>query len=187
GLFTLDCAGIACEKPQIAELAAVGLIDLHERTRYSETKRTGLAGESAALNAGHDIEASQSIGCCERLLNRRDVRGTREIVAECATVDLPLSRAWLQVKTADRFLAASDCVRGGTVSHYFSLFLLRSSTFGCCAACECLSFAKTRSLRRSDCLPRAVCGSMPESAFSITRSGCFSIICAKGVNLSWPM
>jgi hypothetical protein len=42
-LLALDRTRVAREEAEVAQLAAVRLVDLHEGTRHGETERTGLA------------------------------------------------------------------------------------------------------------------------------------------------
>src|SRR6185437_15762428 len=125
------------------------------------------------------VEAAEGVGRGECLLNRRHEGRTREVVAQRAAVDVPLARSRLHVHAADAFLAASDGVNGALGHH--SVSLLRLSTTGCWAACGCCASGYTRSLRRSFCRPSAFLGSMPNTAFSMTRSGCLESMEANGV------
>ena len=160
GLFPLDRSRIAGQQLQIAQLPAMRFVQRHQRAGDGETQRTSLTGEPAAFDLRFDIVAAERVRNGERLLNGRDVRRTREIISQRAPVNRPLARARLDLQPADGFLAPSDRM-SAIGSHYFSLFLLRSSTFGCCAAWVCLSPAKTRSFPRSFWRPSAVFGSMP--------------------------
>src|SRR5437762_2298037 len=147
GLLALDRSRVTRQQLQVAELPAMRFIQLHQRAGDGQSQSACLSGESSAFDLRLDVIAPERVGDGERLLNGRDVRRTRKIVSQRATVDGPFARARLDIKTADGFLPPPDRVRGVGccfVSHYFSPFL-RSSTFGCWAAWVCLSPAKTRS------------------------------------------
>src|SRR5579872_6066190 len=92
-LLALDCARIAREQAEIAKLSAMRFVELHERTRDCETERAGLTGRAAAVDVRLHVEAAERVSRRERLLNRRDERRTREVVAERAPVDVPLAGA----------------------------------------------------------------------------------------------
>src|SRR5829696_259556 len=111
GLLALHRAGVAREEAEVAELPAVPLVDLHQRPRDGEAQCARLPRLPAALQVRPDVELAQRVGGGERLLNRRDERRTREVVAERAPVDVPLAGAGPQVDAADGFLAAADGVR----------------------------------------------------------------------------
>jgi len=111
GLLALDCTCIAREQSQIAQLAAVTLVDFHEGARDREPESSCLSGESTALDLGANVVTSKRVSRRERLLNCGDVRRAREVVAQGASIDQPFSRTGLQVQSADRFLAASNRVR----------------------------------------------------------------------------
>ena len=81
GLLALDRACVAREEAEVAQLAAVRLVDLHERAGDGEAKCAGLAGLATAFDVRLDVVAAERIGRRERLLDRRDERGTREVVA----------------------------------------------------------------------------------------------------------
>ena len=49
GLLALDRAGIAREEAEVAKLAAMRLVDLHERAGDGEAQRAGLTGLAAAV------------------------------------------------------------------------------------------------------------------------------------------
>src|SRR6185312_887990 len=107
-LLALDRTRITREQAEITKLAAVRLVDLHERARHRETKRAGLAGVATAVDVRLHVIAAERIGRHERLLNGRDVRRAREIIAQRAAIHVPLARTGLQEHTAHRFLPAAD-------------------------------------------------------------------------------
>src|SRR5262249_40352972 len=135
-LLALHGARIAREEPEVAQLAPVGLVELHERARGGEAQRAGLPALPAPLDGRLHIVAAETVGGREWLLDARHQRGTREIIAERAPVHIPLPRAGAKVQTADALLAPSDRVHGG-VRHHFFPSDLRVRTFGCCAWCGC--------------------------------------------------
>src|SRR5688572_16649009 len=149
-LLALHRAGVARQEAEVAKLAAVPLVDLHEGAGDGETERAGLAGLPAPLHVRLHVVLAERVGRRERLLDGRDERRPREVVAERAPVDVPLARARLQVDSADGFLAAADGVRG-RVGHATSPRSCRRS--GAAAAAP---RADARGRRR-----RAACGAVP--------------------------
>src|SRR5918992_196588 len=107
-LLALDRARVPRQQPEVTQLAPVRLIDLYERARDGEAKRSGLPGRAAALEARADVVAPERVGCRKRLLNRADQRRARKVIAERASVDVPLAGARADVYAAHRFLAAAD-------------------------------------------------------------------------------
>ena len=81
GLLALDSARVTREEAQVAQLAAVRLVDLDEGARDGEAQRTGLAGLTAAVDVRLDIVAAERVGRREGLLDGRDERRAREVVA----------------------------------------------------------------------------------------------------------
>src|SRR5690242_11878177 len=108
GLLPLDGASVTREKAEVAQLAAVGLVDLHEGAGDSETQCTGLARLATAVHVRLHVVLSESVRRRERLLDCRDERGPREVVTERTAVDVPLAAAGSEVHAADRFLATAD-------------------------------------------------------------------------------
>src|SRR5687768_9049706 len=98
-LLALDRTRIAREQAEIAELAAVRFVDDEQRAGGGEAKRPGLTRHAATLDLRLHVEAAQRIGCTERLLDRGDQRGAREVVTERATVHFPLARTGREVQT----------------------------------------------------------------------------------------
>src|ERR1035437_7233477 len=109
-LLALDGACVAREQSEIPQRGAMRLIHLDERAGDRETERTGLSGGAATVDVRLYVEAAERVGRGERLLNRGDERGTREIIAERASIDVPLARTGHDVHAADGFLAAADRV-----------------------------------------------------------------------------
>src|SRR5687767_1955896 len=69
-LLALDRTRIAREQAQVTKLAAMGFVDLHERTRDGQAERPGLTGLAAAGEVRLHIVAAQRVGRRERLLDR---------------------------------------------------------------------------------------------------------------------
>ena len=99
-------------RPRSRSLRRCVFVDLDERAGDGETQRAGLTGLAAAVDVRLHVVAAEHVGRRERLLDGRDVRRTREVVAERAAVDVPLARARLEVDAADGFFAAADRVNG---------------------------------------------------------------------------
>src|SRR6185437_1340883 len=186
-LLALHRAGIAREQPQVAQLAPMRFIHLHERARHRQPQRAGLSAQATTLQMRLHIEAAQCVRGRERLLNGRHQRRTRKVIAQGTAVHIPFAGSRADVQAADGFLAPPNRVRQRPVGHYLLSLLLRFRTVGCCAACGCSASGYTRNLRRSFWRPSAFLGNMPYTAFSITRSGCLASIVANGVNRSCPM
>ena len=93
GLLALDRTRIAREQAEVAKLAPVGLIDDEERAGSRETQRTGLTRHPTTFHLRLHVVAAERVGRAERLLDRRDERRAREVVAEGAAVHFPLPRA----------------------------------------------------------------------------------------------
>src|SRR5690348_2661389 len=136
-------------------------VDLHERARCCQAQRTRLSTEAAPVEVGLHIILAERVRRAERLLNGRNERRAREIIAQRTPVHIPLAGARPDVQTAHGLLTPANRVRDGRVGHYLDSLDLRFRTLGCCAACGCSAPAYTRSLRRSFCRPSAFLGSMP--------------------------
>src|SRR5450755_4381483 len=93
------------------------LVHDDQRARHRKSKRARLAALSTAFELRLHIVATESIRGCERLLNRRHERRTREVIAERATVHIPLAGAGADVEAADRFFPAADRMRN-PFGHY---------------------------------------------------------------------
>src|SRR5687768_6820204 len=116
-LLALDRACVAREQAEVAQLAAVAFIDLHERASNSETQRARLTGLPAALEIRLDVVPTQRIRRREWLLNRAHERRAREVIAQRPAIHIPLARANLQIHAAHRFLAAANRVDVLRVRH----------------------------------------------------------------------
>jgi len=133
-LLPLDGSSVAREKAEIAKLAAMALVHLHEGSRHGKAQRAGLAGRAAAVDVRLHVIATEGIRRGKWLLNSRHESWPGKVVAQRATVDVPLAGARLHVDAAHRFLPAAngvDCIGHG----YFSLDLLKVRGVGCCATC----------------------------------------------------
>src|SRR5260221_1649249 len=148
-LLPFDRTRVPCQKTQVAELAALRLVDLHDGARHREAQRTGLARLATAGHVRLDVEAAEHVGRRKRLLNGGHQRRAREVVSQRAAGDVPLARTGLQVDAAHRFLAASDRVRDSFGHGYFASLFLRVSVFGTWAEWGCSAPPDTRSLPRS--------------------------------------
>src|SRR5262245_15258722 len=125
---------------------------------------------------GANVEGAERVSGRKRLLDVLNQRGPREVIAECPAIDVPLPGAGREVDAGDAGLAAADgrpSELGGNGRHAVTLLETRVNGLGCCAACGCSAPEYTLSLPRSFCLVSEFFGSMPNTAFSITRSGCF--------------
>src|SRR3954470_23161563 len=118
GLLALDGTCVAREETEVAKLATVILVDLDEGTRHGKAERAGLARLAAAVHVRLDVILAKPVRRREWLLDGRDERGTREVVAERAPVDVPLAASGFDVHAADGFLAASDRVRDLRIWHW---------------------------------------------------------------------
>src|SRR6185437_14249439 len=128
-LLALDDACVASQEAETAQLWLERLVFLDQSASDREAQRSGLTGQSATIDVGGHVIAAEHIGRREWLLDGRDVRGTREVIAECAAVHEPLARASLDVDAADRFLAATDRVRCSVDRHAYLVVMV--SGLGC--------------------------------------------------------
>src|SRR5439155_22278943 len=121
----------------------------------------------------------------DRRLDVRHERGTREIIAQGAATDVPLPRAGREVHARHAHLAPADGVPAqlerDRAAHPASTI---ASGCGCCVACGCVGPAYTLSICFTFWRESVVFGSIPHTAFSITRSGCFASMVLSGVNRS---
>src|SRR4051812_11719740 len=109
-LLALDRTRIAREQTEIAKLPAMPFIHLHQRTSDGKAQRASLPAHSTALEVRLDVELAESIGGNERLLDLRHEHRTREVIAQRAAIDVPLTGSRLHVHAADGFLAAANGV-----------------------------------------------------------------------------
>src|SRR6185503_12156884 len=83
-------ARIASQQSVFAQLFAMPLIRLHQRSGDREAQRAGLAGIAAAIADRFHVERAQRVGRDKRLLNVRHERRTREVITQRPSVDIPL-------------------------------------------------------------------------------------------------
>src|SRR5262249_21781458 len=124
---------------------------------------------------GTNVEGAECVGGRKRLLDVLNQRGSGEVIAERAAIDVPLPGAGREIDPGDAGLAAAHGLPSelrGNGRHAVTLLETRVNGLGCCAACGCSAPGYTLSLPRSFCLASEFFGSMPNTAFSITRSGC---------------
>src|SRR5687768_1613684 len=149
----------------------------------------GLTGLPAAIDVRLDIKRPERVGGGKRLLDVLHQRRPREVVAEGTAVDVPLAGARREVHSGDAGLAPAYRLptKLGCCCHALALDGVTENGLGCCAACGCSAPAYTLSLPRSFCLAREVLGNIPNTAFSMTRSGCLASRSRAWVKRSWPM
>src|SRR5256885_4794523 len=158
------------------------------RSRDRESQCPGLTGLTASRRDGADVERAQRVGRRERLLDMGHERGAREVVTERPTVDVPFPRPGREIHPRHAQFAATDRVpaelRRDRRAHDATP---RLSCSGCWAACGCVGPAYTFSICFTCCRDNVVFGSIPHTARSITRSGCFASSVLRGVKRSCPM
>src|SRR5207245_8302448 len=124
----------------------------------------------------------------ERLLEVRHERRPGEVIAQGALVDVPFARAGRQVDACHAHLATPDGMPAQLRRHARPHQASPSvSGAGCCAAWGCVGPAYTLSICFTFCRDNVVFGSIPHTAFSITRSGCCANSVASGWKRSCPM
>src|SRR2546421_3913784 len=185
-----DCARIPREQALLAEFLAMPIVGHHQCARNAQPHGARLPRQSAAHHARFHVERAERVGRGERLLNVRHQRGTRKIIAQRPSVDAPLPRARGEIDARDAEFAAPDRVpaqlRCDPAAH-LAPPATATSGVGCCAACGCSEPAYTFSICFTCCRDSVVFGSMPQTAFSMTRSGCLPSTFCTGVKRSWPM
>src|SRR5690606_11582038 len=190
GLLALDGPRVAREQAGRPEPGPVGLVGLHQRARDGEAERPGLPGLPAAVHVGLHVVAPERVGGGESLLDVLHERGAGEAVPQPPPVAVPLACAGLDGHAGDARLPAPgrlQAVLDGGRAHAFSRVAPTAKAFGCCAWCGCSAPAYTLSFVRSFCFDSEFFGSIPNTAFSITRSGWVARSLRAGVWLSWPM
>src|SRR6187402_657415 len=80
-LLALDRTRVTREEAEVAELPAMSFVEGHQRSGDREAQRTGLPRLAAADDIRPNVEATERVRRRERLLDGRDERGTREVVA----------------------------------------------------------------------------------------------------------
>src|SRR5206468_1235482 len=187
-LLALDDPRIARQQSLLPQLLAMPLVRQAQRPRDRESHRPRLPRHPTAPAQRPHVEGAERVGRRERLLNVRHERRPGKIVAQRPPVDVPFSGAGREIHARHADLAAPDRVpaqlRRDGRAHRASA---RLSGSGCCAACGCSGPAYTFSICFTFWRESVVFGSMPHTAFSITRSGRFSRTFLTGANRSWPM
>src|SRR3954447_3088994 len=114
GLLPLDDPGVPGEQAGLLQRRAVGLGGHRvERAGHAQTQRSGLAGDAAAVDAGHDVEAADEVRAHERLVDDLLLQLVREVGLEGAAVDGPLTGARDEAHASDSLLATTGR-RGGS-------------------------------------------------------------------------
>src|SRR2546427_7817761 len=187
-LLPLDDPRIARQQSLLPQLLAMPLVRQAQRPRDRESQRPRLPRHPAAPAQRPHVEGAERIGRRERLLDVRHERRPGKVIAQRAPVDVPFSGARRQIHARHADLAAPDRVpaqlRRDGRAHRASA---RLSGSGCCAACGCSGPAYTFSICFTFWRESVVFGSIPHTAFSITRSGRFSSTFLTGAKRSWPM
>src|SRR5687768_17008669 len=91
-LLALDFTCIASHQAELAQLLAVGLIELDQCASDREAHGARLARHATAIEARLHVEATERVGQRERLLDGRHERRARKIVTERTAVHVPLAR-----------------------------------------------------------------------------------------------
>src|SRR5438477_5699356 len=189
GLLPLHGPRIARQQPLLPQFLAMPVVREAQRPGDSQPHRARLPRHAAAPAVALHVERAERVGRGERLLNVGHERGPREIVAQRPAVDVPLPRAGGQIDARHARLAAPDRVpaqlrrdRGHASSPALSV-----RGWGCCAACGCVGPAYTFSICFTCWRDSVVFGSIPHTAFSITRSGCLESTVFTAVKRSCPM
>src|SRR3989441_5415560 len=171
GLLALDRPRVARQQSLLPQLLAVPLVGEAQRPPDREPQRPRLPRHAPTPHQRPHVERAQRVGRGERLLDVRHERGTGEVVTQSALIDVPLARARRQVHPRNALLAAPHRVpaqlRRQALAHQAST---GASGSGCCAACGCVGPAYTLSICLTFCRDNVVFGSIPHTAFSITRS-----------------
>src|SRR5713226_285627 len=188
GLLALDDARIAGQEPLLPQLRAMPLVREAQRPRDRQPQRPGLPRHPTAATDGPHVAGPERVGRGTRLLDVRPERRPRKIVAERATVDVPLPRAWREIHARAPDLAAPDGVpaelRRRDAAHRAAA---AGSGWGRCAAWGWSAPPYTLSICFTFWRDRVVLGNMPQTARSITRSGCVANTSFTARNRSCPM
>src|SRR5580765_4698419 len=79
-LLALDRTGIAGQQAKVPKLAAIRLIERHERASDRQAQCPSLTRLPAAIDVRANVEPAERVRGRERLLNGRHQRGAREVV-----------------------------------------------------------------------------------------------------------
>src|SRR5881398_2274737 len=187
-LLALHHARIARQESLLPQLLAVLLVRQAQRARDREPQRSRLPRHTPAPAQRPHVERAQCVRGRERLLDVRHQRRPGEVVPQRAPVDVPLPRAGRQIHARYAYFAAPHRVpaqlRRDAAAHRAAA---APSGCGCCAAWGWSGPPYTFSICFTFWRDSVVLGSMPQTARSITRSGCFAITFLSGVNRSCPM
>src|SRR6187401_3508583 len=85
-LLALDLARVAREEAELPQLLPVRFVDLDERTGDREAHGARLTRDTATIEHGLHIKATECVGQRERLLDRGDERRAREEIPERPTI-----------------------------------------------------------------------------------------------------
>src|ERR1700730_14687356 len=97
-------ARITGEKSKFLEPLAQLNIELHQRPGDTQTRRSGLAGNTAAIRQNQNVKFVGSLGGKQRLAPRNTQRLGLEIRIERPSVDLDLARSRPQEHSGYRCL-----------------------------------------------------------------------------------
>src|SRR4051795_7655394 len=164
------------EEARLLESRTVVGLDLDEGAGDRQAQRAGLPGDATTLEDADDVVLLALLEGHERLTDELLVHLVREVLLEGAAVELELAGAGQQPHADDGLLAPADGLdrtplgvgHGQCAGHWATCLI--SKVWGCCAAWGCSGPAYTFSFL-SICRPRLLCGSMPLTARSTTRSG----------------
>src|SRR5881397_3328533 len=97
--------GIAREQSELLEPLAQFTIELHQSASDSQTRRAGLAGNTAAVGENQHIELIGRLGCEQRLAHRNALRFGLKIRIERPAVHFDLTLAGSQEHASHRSLS----------------------------------------------------------------------------------
>src|SRR5882724_9559074 len=104
--LAFDFTRIAGDESGFAQRRPQGLVVSHERASNAVANRTGLPGDSAALDMRFDIEFPIELYRAERLLHDHSAGLSAEELSESPAIDRYLARALTQINPSARRLAA---------------------------------------------------------------------------------
>src|SRR3990170_7407181 len=135
GLLALDLASVAGEEALPLEGDAQARVGLDEGPRDAVAKRTGLAGDAAAVQPRPEVEPALDPGDAKRRRGDRAQGIAREVVLERAPVDPRPAVAGPQDDACDRRLALAGSSVLGDLCHASTfLRLVPGSGSGFCAS-----------------------------------------------------
>src|SRR3982074_2218106 len=92
-LLALDRTRVTLEEAGLFQDRTVIGVDLDERAGARETQRTGLAGDTATVEAGEDVERVRLLDSDQGLPDELLVNLVREVLGERPAVELELAGA----------------------------------------------------------------------------------------------